>query len=148
MANFCFIISGKTITHNSTSVDSIWQTICAHFSSQSTGGHFLDLADLKFELEKCPEDLFLCLTAVFEDNILTTNGVLKHQGELLPEGEEMKPSLKNFITLFWLKLIYKDLLYLVKQCYGTKLRSQTLASIKPEVSQAIQSMLDELRILV
>ena len=104
-----------------------------------------DLADFKLELEECPKDLFQCLTAFFEGNLLTTNGGLKHQGVLPPEDEEMTPSLENVIVLFWLKLIHKDLPCLVKQCYGTELRSQTLASIKPEISKALQSLLDELR---
>ncbi|CAG2247139.1 unnamed protein product [Mytilus edulis] len=34
---------------------------------------------------------------------------------------------------------------LVKQRYGTELRSRTLSSIKPEVSQALDSLLEELR---
>ena len=34
---------------------------------------------------------------------------------------------------------------LVKQRYGTELRSRTLASIKPEISQALTSLLDEIR---
>ena len=39
----------------------------------------------------------------------------------------------------------KDLPRLVKQRYSTELRSRTLASIKPEVSQALNSLLDEIR---
>ena len=34
---------------------------------------------------------------------------------------------------------------LVKQRYGTELRSRTLASIKPEISQALSSLLEEIR---
>ena len=36
-----------------------------------------------------------------------------------------------------------DLPALVKQRYGTELRSKTLASIKPEISQALDSLLEE-----
>ena len=145
IANYCPIISRKTITHNSTSIDNIWQTIRSHFGFQSTGAHFLNLAEFKLEQEERPEDLFQCLTAFFEDNLLTTNGGLKHQGEIPTEDEEMTPSLENMVVLLWLKLIHKDLPRLVKQHYGTELRSQTLASIKPEISQALDSLLDELR---
>ena len=56
-----------------------------------------------------------------------------------------KPSLENFVVLTWLKLIHPDLPRLVKQRYGTELRSRTLASIKAEVSQALNSLLDEIR---
>ena len=44
----------------------------------------------------------------------------------------------------WLQLIHRDLPRLVKQRYGTELRARTLASIKPEISQALNSLLDEL----
>ena len=63
---------------------------------------------------------------------------------LLSEGEEISPSLENFIVLTWLRSIHKDLPGLVKQRYGTELRSQTLASIKPEISQALDSFLEEI----
>ena len=57
----------------------------------------------------------------------------------------MTPSLENFIVLTWLRLIHEDLPCLVKQRYGTELRSRTLASIKPEISQALDSLLNEVR---
>ncbi|KAL5005704.1 hypothetical protein ScPMuIL_016862, partial [Solemya velum] len=53
--------------------------------------------------------------------------------------EELSPSMENMITLIWLKLIHSGLPRLVKQRYGTELRSRTLASIKPEISQALDS---------
>ena len=34
---------------------------------------------------------------------------------------------------------------LIKQRYGTELRTRTLASLKPEISQALDSLLDELK---
>ena len=44
-----------------------------------------------------------------------------------------------------MRLIYPSLPRLVKQRYGTELRSRTLASIKPEFSQALSSLLEEIR---
>ena len=70
---------------------------------------------------------------------------LSHHGDLITEDEELTPSLENFVVLTWLKLIHPELPKLVKQRYGTELRSRTLASIKPEVSQALNSLLDEIR---
>ena len=49
------------------------------------------------------------------------------------------------IVLTWLRLVHSDLPKVVKQRYGTELRSRTLASIKPEISQTLQSLLDEVR---
>ena len=61
IANFCPIISHKTITHNSTSVDYIWQTIHAHFGFQSTRGYFLNLANRIREIPGRPVPTSDCL---------------------------------------------------------------------------------------
>ena len=64
----------------------------------------------------------------------------------MPEtDEELSPSLENLIILTWLRLVHKDLPGLMKQRYGPELRSKTLASLKPEISQALDSLLDEIR---
>ena len=42
------------------------------------------------------------------------------------------------------RLNHSDLPGLVKQRFGTELRSQTLASLKPEISQALDTLLDEI----
>ena len=49
------------------------------------------------------------------------------------------------VVLTWLKLIHTDLPALVKQRYGTELRSKTLASLKPKISQSLDSLLEEIR---
>ncbi len=66
-------------------------------------------------------------------------------GEVVTEDEELTLSFENFVVLTWLRLIHADLPKLIKQRYGTELRSRTLASIKPEISQALDSLLDELQ---
>ena len=48
------------------------------------------------------------------------------------------------IVLNWLRLIHTDLPALVKQRYSTELRSKTHASLKPEISQALDSLLEEI----
>ena len=56
--------------------------------------------------------------------------------------EKLTPTLENVIVITWLRLVHPDLPALIKQRYGTELRSQTLASLKPEISQAILSWMD------
>ena len=65
--------------------------------------------------------------------------------KLLPRIRTCPHSLESFVALVWLQLIHKDLPCLVKQRYGTELQSCTLASIKPEISQALSSLLDEIQ---
>ena len=83
--------------------------------------------------------------AFFEDNLLAVNGGLTHHGEQVTADEDLSPSLENTIVVLWLQLIHPGLPLLVKQKYGSELRNKTLASLKPEISQALSSLLDELR---
>ena len=145
IANYCPVISRTTIVKNSTSINSIWQTIRLHFGFQSTGGHFLDFASIHLNPDERPEDLYQRLMAFVEDNLLIQGGGITHHGEAITEDEELSPSLENMIVLTWLKLLHQDLPRLVKQRYGTELRSRTLASIRPEISQALDSLLSELQ---
>ena len=145
IANYCPILSRNTIVKNSTSVSGIWQVIRSHYGFQATGAHFIDFNDIKLGVEERAEDLYQRLTAFAEDNLLLVNGGITHHGEAPTIDEDVSPSLENFIVLTWLRLLHSDLPHLVKQRYGTELRSRTLASIKPEISQALDSLLDELK---
>ena len=106
-------------------------------------GHFLDFSDIHQNPEERPEDLFQRLSAFVEDNLSCRNNGITHHGAEVEEDEKMSPSLENFVVLTWLHLLHPDLPRLIKQRYGTELRSRTLASIKPEISQALSSLLDE-----
>ena len=145
IANFVPIISRHTIVNNSTSMNSIWQAIRLHFGFQSTGGHFLDFNSIKLEIGERPEDLYQRLISFTEDNLLSSEGSIRHHGAVPTEDEELTPTVENIIVLTWLRLIHADLPGLVKQRYGTELRSQTLASLKPEISLALDSLLNELK---
>ena len=144
IANYCPVISRNTIVKNSTSMTTIWQSIRAHYGFQSTGAHFLDFNDIHLEPGERPEDLYQRLVSFIDDNLLKANGNIPHYGENVTTDEEVTPSLDNMIVLTWLRLIHTDLPALVKQRYGTELRSQTLATLKPEISQALDTLLDEI----
>lgn len=144
IANFCPVISRNSIVKSSTSISNIWQSIRLHFGFQTTGGHLLDFADIHLGVDERPEDLYQRLTSFIEDNLLKVNAGITHHGEIVTEDEELAPTLENVVILTWLRLIHQDLPKLVRQRYGTELRSRTLASIKPEISQALDSLLDEI----
>ena len=83
--------------------------------------------------------------AFFEDNLLSVHGGLTHHGVQATVDEDLSPTLENTVVVLWLQLIHPGLPLLVKQKYGSELRNKTLASLKPEISQALGSLLDELR---
>ena len=142
IANFCPIISRNSIIKSSTSLNDIWQKIRLHFGFQSSGSHFLDLSQIKQLPDERPEDLFQRLTAFFEDNLVTTSGGILHHGKAMPSDEDLTPTIENTIVFLWLQLIHPGLPQFVKQRYGAELRNNSLASIKPEISQALESLLD------
>ena len=78
--------------------------------------------------------------AFVENNLLQCNSGISHHGEEITEDEELSPSLENVVVLTWLRLIHTSLPKFVKQRYGTELHSRTLASIKLEISQALDSL--------
>ena len=145
IANFCPVVARNTIVKNSTSMQSIWQAIRSHFGFQSTGARFLDFNNLHLEPGERPEDLYQRLLCFMDDNLLKANGSIRHHGENVTNDEELTPTLENVIVITWLRLVHPDLPALIKQRYGTELRSQTLASLKPEISQALESLLEEIQ---
>ena len=143
IANYVAIISRNTIVRNSTSINGVWQAIRQHYGLQSTGSRFLDLANIKLKADQRPEDLYQALMS-FVDDLLTRASGITHHGAPPDTDEELSPSLENCVVFTWLQLLHPGLPRLVKRRYGTELRSRTLASVKPEISQALDSLLDEL----
>jgi len=145
IANFAPIINRDTITKRSTSLQSVWKVIRQHLGCQQSGARVLDLADITLEPNERPEDLYQRIMAFVDDNLLKADSALKHYDEKIAEDEEMTPSLENIIVLTWLKLLHKGLPKFVKNKYCTELRTMTLASLKPEISLALSSLLEELQ---
>ena len=106
---------------------------------------FLTWLPLHLQPDERPEDLFQRLMAFFEDNLLSVHGGVTHHGDQATADEDLSPTLENTVVVLWLQLIHPGLPLLVKQKYGSELRNKTLASLKPEISQALGSLLDELR---
>ena len=143
VSHYCPVLSRNTILKNFTSIQAVWQAIRTRFGFQSIGAHFLDFDAI--HPAEGPEDLFQSLPSFFEDNLLQHGGGITLHGEIPEAYDELSPSLENLITLTRLHRIHKDLPSLVKQKYGPNLRAKTLASLKPEISQADDSLMDEIR---
>ena len=145
IANYCNVISRHQILYESTSLNSIWEMIREHFGFNVTGSRFLDLSSIRLRPGEKPADLYQRIVCFFTDNLFTRSSKLTHKGREPTVDEKLSPTLQNTIVLIWLERIHAGLPGLVKQRYGTELRNKTLASIKSEISQALDSMLEELR---
>lgn len=144
IANYATIISRNQIVKNSTSLGDIWDCIRQHYGFHTTGSRFLDLTKIKLSNGERPEDLYQRLVSFMDDNLLTKDGTLTHHSVKIEVDEEISPTLENVVVLLWLERLHVNLPALVKQRYGAELRNKTLASIKPEISQALNSLLEEL----
>ena len=133
------------IIKQSVSLNDIWRKIREHYGFQSTGSHLLELANITLLPNERHEDLYQCIMAFFEDNWLTTNGNLTHHGESIDTDEDLSLTLENTIVVLWLKTIHPGLPQLAIQRYGPELCNKTVASLKPEISLAMSSLLDELK---
>lgn len=107
--------------------------------------HFIDFNAIRYDPSEHPENLFQRLTAFVEDNLQRKDIGITHHGQTPEDDEELTPSMENFVVLMWLRLLHHERPKLVKQRYGTELPARTLASIKPEISHALDSMLEEFR---
>ena len=146
IANYATVISRNQIIKNSTSLNDIWDKIRQHYGFHSTGSRFLDLCNIKLQAGERPEDLYQRLVSFFDDNLLTVDSKIIHHSSNVTEDEEISPTLENTVVLLWLERIHTGLPGLVKQRYGAELRNKTLATIKPEISQALSSLLEELSV--
>ena len=143
IANYATVISRNQIIERSTSLSFIWSKLREHYGFQQTGSRFLSLSAIKLQPAERPEDLYQRLVAFFDDNLITADGLL-HHGAHVAANEVVTPTIENTIVLLWLERIHVGLPGLVQQKYGTELRNRSFASLKSEVSLALQSLLNEL----
>lgn len=57
----------------------------------------------------------------------------------------MSPTLLNTTVVLWLRAIHQSLPALVKQRYSTELRSKTIATLREDISESLDSLLAELQ---
>ena len=145
IANHATIISRNQIVGQSTSLKDIWSKLREHYGIQASGSKFIDLSNVKLLPGERHEDLYQRLLAFFEDNLLTVGDTITHHGAAVTSREELTPSLENVVVLLWLERIHIALPGIIKQRYGAELRNKTLASLKSEISQSLDSLLGELR---
>ena len=144
IANWATIISRNDIVTRSTSLGDIWNKLRQYYGFHTTGSRFLDLGTIRFQPGERAEALYQRLISFIDDNLLTKDCGVTHHGSAVKKNESVSPSLENVVVYLWLERLHVSLPALVKQKYGAELRNRSLASIKPEISQALSSMLEEL----
>ena len=143
IASFCPVIKKSTIIDNSKCLDDVWQAIRLHYGFHTSGANFLDFTDIKLLPDERHETLYQRMASFIDDNLLKKSDLITHDGEEITTNEIISPSLENLVVLLWLEKLHPKLPAIVKQRYATQLRCKTLFSLKPEISMAIPSLLEE-----
>ena len=144
IANFAPVISRKTIVKHSTSLKSVWEAIRVYYGILSNGARIMDFVDIKATPDKRPETLYQEIVSFIDDNLLTEGNGITHHGEEC-EDEEVSPTFESILVLLWLQMLHPELPKVVRERFATELRTQTLASLRIEISQSIPTLLWNVR---
>ena len=144
VASFAPVISPKYIKNIATSLDEIFDRLRSFYGFRKTGARITEFSDFKLESAESREALWERMYTFLEDNLLTTDGSVKHEGVQPTTNEEFSPTLLCVLVVNWLKTIHPSLPDIVRQKFPIQLRSNTIYSIRNEISDAIPSMLEEI----
>lgn len=135
-------VAPDTIVRETCSLEDVWEKIRAHYNFESSGAQLAGYLTIKLEAGDQPNDLFQNMYSFIEDNLQRKGSSIKHEGTAV--NEIMTPMVKNKITIEWLHRLHPDLPDLVIQKFGTELTTQTFYTLKPTLSKAIPSLLQQL----
>ena len=132
------------IIKRSTSLQWIWKRIRKHYSFCQSEVNFLKISTIKRQEGERYETLFQRIIAHLEDNLLTTESGLTHDGAPITENEEMSPTTERLAVYIWLNLIDERLPSYVSRVYAHDLQTKSLKDIQPQICSAMDSLLQEI----
>lgn len=147
IASYAPVISRQSIVSDALCLNDIWARLRTHYGFRKTGSLILDLPTLTLTPgtpSESYESLWERFHAFITDNLLTTTDNIRHCGVQPRENEELSPTLLSVTVVLWLRAIHPGLPNLVKQKYAPELRNNTIASMREEISESLDSLVAEL----
>ena len=144
IAQFAPSLLRNDIINKSTSLDWIWKRIRKHYSFQQSEVNFLRLANIHREADERYETLFQRIIAHLEDNLLTTDSGIQHDGANVTVNEELTPTCERIAVYLWLTLIDQRLPGYVSRVYSHDLQRMSLKDIQPQICDSMDSLLAEI----
>ena len=132
------------IVKKSTSLNWIWQRIRRHFMFTRSEVNFLSIYKIKRVDGERYETLYQRLVAHLEDNLLTIDGDIVHDGVRVTANEELSPSCERLLVYLWLTLIDERLPAYISRIYAHDLQTRSLKDVQPQICQSLDSLLAEL----
>lgn len=133
------------ITKNCTSMESIWQCVRKYYGFQQSETQFMKFSNISWEEGERPERLYQRVLAHLQDNLLRKDSKLKHDGVVVPVDEDMSPTVERLAVLRWMELLHPSLPTLVQRTFAYDLQRMTLKDIQPQIVDALDGFLEELR---
>ena len=143
VAGYAPVISHSYIKQSALSLEDIFNRLRSFYGFRRTGSRITELMELKMGSMESREALWERFYSFMEGNLLKPNG-LTHEGAKLEDPELFTPTLLNTVVVLWLHAVHPLLPSMVKQRFSTNLRSQTIFSIRDEISDSIPSLIQEL----
>lgn len=133
------------IVNNSTSLESIWNCVRKYYGFQQSEVQFMKFSTIVWEEGERPERLYQRILAHLQDNMLTKDSKLKHDGVQVTKNEDISPTVERLAVLRWMELIHPSLPALVQRTFAYDLQRMTLKDLQPQIADALDGFLEELR---
>ena len=144
IAVHCPVISSSFVKEEANSLDEIFNRLREHFDCAKSGAKITEILNFRIGTSESRESLWEKVYSYFEDNLVTRNSGIMHQGRAMQYDETFSPTLLNIAVIIWLNAIHPGLPGLVKQRFAIPLRNNTIYSMRTEISDSIPSLLIEL----
>ena len=116
IANYASTVPRNDITKESDSLAEVWKKIRQFYNKQQTGSSLNDVWNVRREADETPQALFGRMKQMYDDNLLTPDGI-NHIDGAVTEEEELTPTLHNTIILHWMQTLHPELRDLVTEIY-------------------------------
>ena len=144
VAQFSPSLLRNDIIDKSVNLNWIWKRIRKHYSFQQSEVNFLRLSTIKREPEERFETLYQRIVAHLEDNRLTTESNIRHDGAAVTVNEEMSPLCERLAVYLWLNLVDHRLPAHVSKVYAHDLQGNSVKDLQPQICDAMDSLLAEI----
>ena len=140
IAQYCPKIPNTDITRECASLEEVWQVIRLHNNIETSGALLNDVWNITRQPNETPQDLFARIKQAYYDNLIRKDSII-YKDEVLTDDEEMSPTLHCTMILQWLQILHPKLRDVVTRQFATQLRTGSYASIYPEISRSVSSLL-------
>ena len=144
VAQFAPSLLRNEIINRSVSLNWIWKRIRKHYSFQQSKVNFLRISTIKREPDERFETLYQRIVAHLEDNKLTTESAIQHDGAAVTVNEELSPTCERLAVYLWLNLVDQRLPAHVSRTYAHDLQKSSLKDLQPQICDAMDSLLAEI----